>query len=107
MVSGLAPGRDAPTLITGNSTCGNGATGRNRNARIPASSSPTVSREVPTGRLMNGDETLKLNLLLPVAPGSAGSRTVQTVATDGQTRDRRRASCKASIAGSTADHRQW
>ncbi len=27
MVSGLAPGRAAPTEITGNSTCGSGATG--------------------------------------------------------------------------------
>ena len=29
IVSGLAPGRPAPTLIVGNSTCGRGETGRN------------------------------------------------------------------------------
>ncbi len=29
MVSGLAPGRLAPTLIVGKSTCGSGDTGRN------------------------------------------------------------------------------
>src|SRR5215470_15633863 len=46
--------------MTGNSTWGKGATGRNWKLRIPASSTPTVSSDVPTGRLMNGEETLKL-----------------------------------------------
>src|SRR5438067_1399252 len=45
--------------MTGNSTCGSGATGRYWKARIPANSNPIVNSEVPTGRLMNGDETLK------------------------------------------------
>ena len=36
IVSGLAPGNEAPTEMTGNSTCGNGATGRKLNASAPA-----------------------------------------------------------------------
>jgi len=35
IVSGLAPGRLAPTPMVGKSTCGSGATGRNRNAIAP------------------------------------------------------------------------
>src|SRR5215471_15582486 len=58
IVSGLAPGNDAPTEMTGNSTCGNGAIGKKLKARAPASSTASASSEVPTGRLINGEETL-------------------------------------------------
>ena len=50
MVSGLAPGRLAKTEMVGKSTCGRGETGRRRNASIPASAMPSVSRVVATGR---------------------------------------------------------
>src|ERR1041385_7022630 len=106
MVSGLAPGREAPTWIVGNSTCGNGATGRKRNARIPASSTPMVSREVPTGRLINGDETLTANLPPPAVPENDGSRNVQNAATAGQTTGKPLGLCKALKAGSRSDRRQ-
>src|SRR5579862_2234642 len=51
--------------MTGNSTCGNGATGRNRNASSPDSSNATVSSDVPTGRLINGAEIFIYALILP------------------------------------------
>src|SRR5439155_7679186 len=54
IVSGLAPGIWANTEIVGKSTCGSGATGSLKNANIPASASPIVSRVVATGRSMNG-----------------------------------------------------
>src|SRR6185437_11236486 len=54
IVSGLAPGRIACTEMTGNSTEGRDATGRNRYASAPTSSSATLRSEVATGRLMNG-----------------------------------------------------
>ncbi len=50
MVSGLAPGKLAETLIVGNSTCGSAATGRNWNAITPTSVIPMVNRVVATGR---------------------------------------------------------
>src|SRR5882724_3138943 len=56
MVSGLAPGNDAPTWITGNSTCGKGATGRKLNASAPAMSRAAASNDVPIGRLIHGAE---------------------------------------------------
>src|SRR5262245_56550631 len=58
MVSGLAPGRPAKTVIVGKSTCGSGATGRTRNAITPAMTSAIVMRVVPTGRRTNGVERL-------------------------------------------------
>ena len=36
MISGLAPGNDADTLMVGKSTCGKGDTGRSRKATAPA-----------------------------------------------------------------------
>src|SRR5271165_893069 len=54
IVSGLAPGKPAPTEMTGNSTWGKGATGRKLKANAPAMSRAAASNEVPTGRLMNG-----------------------------------------------------
>jgi len=69
--------------MTGNSTCGNGATGRYRNAKIPARSSPTVSNDVPTGRFINGDETLKSisrrRLLLEVPESKSREARGQTI----------------------------
>ncbi len=56
IVSGLAPGREEFTDTVGNSTCGNGATGRNRKARAPASKIAAVSSDVATGRRMKGAE---------------------------------------------------
>jgi hypothetical protein len=59
MVSGLAPGRLAPTEMVGRSTCGSGATGRNRKAVTPDSKIATVISDVATGRRMNGAEKLE------------------------------------------------
>ncbi len=50
MMSGLAPGRDADTLIVGKSTCGSGDTGSIVNAAAPASATAIVSSVVATGR---------------------------------------------------------
>src|SRR5436305_14919475 len=62
MVSGLAPGSPADTWMTGNSTWGNGATGKKLNARMPEISKAIASREVPIGRLINGAEIFITNL---------------------------------------------
>src|SRR3954469_21870207 len=58
IVSGLAPGRPAETLMVGNSTSGSGATGRLLLAVPPARASPAVRSEVATGRRINGEEML-------------------------------------------------
>ena len=58
MVSGLAPGRPADTVMDGKSTCGSGETGRNWYAIAPDRPSATVSSVVATGRSMNGAERL-------------------------------------------------
>jgi hypothetical protein len=58
MISGLAPGKPAPTEIVGKSTCGSGETGNSRKATPPASAMAAVRRVVATGRLINGDERL-------------------------------------------------
>ena len=55
-VVGLAPGSCALTEMVGKSTCGSGATGNFKKARMPASAMPSVSSVVATGRLMNGEE---------------------------------------------------
>src|SRR5215831_4957525 len=70
ITSGLAPGRFAKALIVGNSTWGTGATGRKKNARPPANASAKVSREVATGRLINGVEML-IRYLSSVANASS------------------------------------
>src|ERR1700730_13078392 len=59
MVSGLAPGRFANTLMVGKSTCGRGATGSNRKAAAPASKIAREISEVATGRRMKGAEKLE------------------------------------------------
>src|SRR5262245_35046570 len=57
MVSGLAPGSEACTWMTGNSTWGSGATGSRRYARMPDSVNAMASSEVAIGRRMNGPDT--------------------------------------------------
>src|SRR5450631_2349228 len=75
IVSGLAPGKPAPTWMTGNSTCGSGATGRKLKANAPESSSATASNEVPTGRLIKGAE-----IFMTSVSGNLGSRFLHRVA---------------------------
>jgi hypothetical protein len=58
IVSGLAPGRLAKTLIVGKSTCGRGATGKNPKAIAPANKIASEISDVATGRRMNGAEKL-------------------------------------------------
>src|SRR4030088_2016090 len=59
LVSGRAPGRPAPTPMVGKSTCGNGATGRKRNATAPERKIAKVRSDVATGRRMKGAEKLE------------------------------------------------
>src|SRR5580658_5389250 len=54
IVSGLAPGRLANTLMVGYSTSGRGATGIWGKATPPASNKATVSSEVAMGRSIKG-----------------------------------------------------
>src|ERR1700720_866198 len=63
MISGLAPGKLAPTETVGKSTCGSAATGNSLNATAPASARATVRSVVATGRSMNGDDRLMANPL--------------------------------------------
>src|ERR1700733_10328563 len=56
IVSGLAPGSDAETLIVGKSTRGSGDTGRNMYAASPASKIAAARSDVAIGRWMNGAE---------------------------------------------------
>ncbi len=58
MVSGLAPGKDAETLIVGKSICGKVDTGKKPTATKPARTSPTVSNVVAIGRSINRVEIL-------------------------------------------------
>src|ERR1700741_2473066 len=58
MISGLAPGRLAPTEIVGKSICGSADTGKKRKATAPARATAAVNRVVATGRCMNGEEGL-------------------------------------------------
>ncbi len=58
MISALAPGSPAFTLMVGKSTCGNGDTGSTVNAIAPAIATAMVSSVVATGRRMNGDDRL-------------------------------------------------
>src|SRR3979411_396218 len=59
MVSGLAPGRLAPTPMVGKSTCGSGGTGRKRNETAPERKMAMVINDVATGRRMKGAEKLE------------------------------------------------
>jgi len=62
MISGLAPGKPAPTEIVGKSTWGKAATGNSLKATAPASARATVRSVVATGRSMNGEDRLMANL---------------------------------------------
>src|ERR1700733_7163937 len=68
MISGLAPGKLAPTETVGKSTCGSAATGNSLNATAPASARATVRSVVATGRSMNGDDRLMANLPAQTPP---------------------------------------
>src|SRR5258708_1453747 len=72
MVSGLAPGRAAPTPMVGKSTCGNGATGRKRNATAPERNMAKVRSDVATGRRTKGPEKLE-EKFTPQSPGAGSS----------------------------------
>src|SRR5256886_16874174 len=69
MVSGLAPGRPAPTPIVGKSTCGSGATGRNRNATAPEKKIAKEISDWATGRRIKGAVKIeeKVTRYAPVA----------------------------------------
>ena len=56
MVSGLAPGRLAPTLIVGKSTCGSGDTGSWKYPIAPAKVTAIVNNVVATGLRIKGSE---------------------------------------------------
>src|SRR6202790_4896550 len=77
MVSGLAPGSPAPTEMVGKSTCGSGATGKNRKATTPERRMAKVISDVATGRRMKGAEKLeeKFTGQSPGADPCAGSST--------------------------------
>src|SRR5215469_4679175 len=64
MVSGLAPGNPAPTAMVGKSLCGNGATGKKRNATAPERKIAMVMSVVATGRRMKGAEKLEEKFIL-------------------------------------------
>src|SRR5205823_13053811 len=59
IVSGLAPGKPAPTEMVGKSTCGSGATGKNWKATTPERRIAKVISDVATGRRINGAEKLE------------------------------------------------
>src|SRR4029077_11310839 len=65
MVSGLAPGKLAATVMVGKSIWGSGDTGRTVNATAPASAIAAVSKTVATGRWMNGGERLMSRRFCP------------------------------------------
>jgi hypothetical protein len=58
MISGLAPGSDAPTETVGKSTCGSGETGKRLKAATPDRATASVRSVVATGFRMKGDERL-------------------------------------------------
>jgi len=70
MMSGLAPGKFAETLIVGKSTCGKGAVGSCKKATIPARAIAAVSNTVAIGRRMNGAEMPPPSLLLEAEPAA-------------------------------------
>src|SRR5271157_3176672 len=62
MISGLAPGRPAPTETVGKSTWGSGETGNSRKATAPARAMAAVRSVVATGRRMNGEDKLMASI---------------------------------------------
>src|SRR5262245_10978401 len=88
IVSGLAPGRPATTLMVGKSTWGSGATGSSRNEITPAMTSAIVRSVVPTGRRTNGLDRLIARppgVRRVGAPARGGARGARP---DRRTRDR-------------------
>src|SRR6266481_8997251 len=75
MVSGLAPGSEAWTLMAGKSTWGRGATGSCVKATAPARATATVNNTVATGRRMKGDERL-MATSRDRAPSAGGGRAL-------------------------------
>jgi hypothetical protein len=61
IVSGLAPGKLALTVIVGKSTAGRSLTGSRRYAVIPKNKIITITSTVVTGRLMNSSEKFILS----------------------------------------------
>src|SRR5579863_2391588 len=85
MISGLAPGKPAATVMVGKSTCGSGETGNTKNAAMPASAMAKVSSVVATGRCMNGEEMLILvrrRRLRARLAGRAGESPRQAIEVD-------------------------
>ena len=56
MISGLAPGRLALTVIVGKSTVGRAATGSRLYPMVPPTSSAAINSAVAIGRRINGSE---------------------------------------------------
>src|SRR5262249_2994803 len=102
IVSGLAPGRLAPTEIVGRSTCGSGATGRKRKAIAPDRKMAMVTSDVATGRRIKGAEKLNSKFTLRLRPEALRPdwqhRDSDAVRAS-RTQDTRPASYRASGAG--------
>src|ERR1700750_652412 len=64
IVSGLAPGRLALTVIVGKSTVGRSLTGKCRYDEMPKKRMPVMTRTVVTGRRMNSSERFIVRFLL-------------------------------------------
>lgn len=70
IMSGLAPGKEAATVMVGKSTCGSGDTGSTTNAMVPAMATATVSSVVATGRSIKMRDGF-----MPGSLSGAGART--------------------------------
>ena len=99
MVSGLAPGRFAETLIVGNSTCGRAAMGRNRKATAPTSVIPIVNNVVATGRWMNVAEMFMPNSCLWFQGSLSGIGVLRCVSLTGRRRGTPPVSYRVSVFG--------
>ncbi len=65
IVSGLAPGRLAPTWMVGKSTVGRSLTGSSRYDMMPKTMMPNMIRAVVTGRLMKSAAIFMMSLSVP------------------------------------------
>ena len=61
IVSGLAPGRPADTVMVGKSTFGRSFTGRRRKDMMPDRTTPITTSVVMTGRRMNSSGVIPLS----------------------------------------------
>src|SRR5690554_4178795 len=73
MVSGLAPGMLADTVIIGKSICGSGATGSRKYDSAPVNNIASVANVVATGRMMKTPNHLMRRAPLRVLQGAAAS----------------------------------